>query len=108
MDLGGDEEIAQRLGTLAALPKTWIQFPASTWWLSTVVTPTSGDVMPPSGLFGHLHMTHTHRDTYTHTYTYVKVIKISEEKFYMSTTNVCPLECSSLRTAHDEWCSLTL
>ncbi|CAO2608103.1 hypothetical protein LEMLEM_LOCUS13659 [Lemmus lemmus] len=34
--LEGAGEIAQRLRALAALPDVLIQFPATTWWLTTI------------------------------------------------------------------------
>jgi hypothetical protein len=36
--------MAQWLRALAALPETWVQFPAPTWQLTTVVTPVPEDL----------------------------------------------------------------
>jgi hypothetical protein len=37
--------MAQRLKALTALPKVLVQFPANTWWLTTICNGTQGPLL---------------------------------------------------------------
>lgn len=83
----GAKEMAQRLGTFAALTEARIQFPAFMWWLRTVCNSNFRECSTSCSLCGQPHMTYTH--TQTHIY-----INKNKEAFYLPITRVCPLEFS--------------
>jgi hypothetical protein len=47
------------------LQRTWIWFPAPTWWLTAII-PVLGDSLLSSGVCGHLHTCGIHILTYTY------------------------------------------
>lgn len=52
--------------TLLLLGKTWVQSPASTWWLTTFLIPIPGGLTPSLGFWQHqVHKTMRRQSTYT-------------------------------------------
>lgn len=72
--------MVQWLEHLKLLQRTWLQFPAPTWWIPKVCFPVPGDSMPSSDLLRHqAHMWYRHIHGDRHLYTLSKYII---KKFY--------------------------